>query len=131
MNAAEEFLNVISEYKRKVICASIVIDWDSRECGLKWLKIPADNKKGDSKITLKMGYSTDDFKKFLEDLDFQYDSGFGYQVIFGYIWCEDGSWFERKEYDGSENWVLKQMPLIPFYLIPEIHNIKNVSRETF
>jgi hypothetical protein len=131
MNAAEEFLNVISQTKKKVICASIEIDWDSREWGIKWLKIPADNKKGDSKIVLKLGYSNKDFKKFLEDLDFQYDSGFGNQVISGYIWCEDGSWFERREYDGSENWALKEMPLIPSYLVPEFGLVKNVSRETF
>ena len=37
-------------------------------------------------------------------LDFEYDSGYGSQNLFGYIWYKDGTWSERGEYGGSEWW---------------------------
>jgi hypothetical protein len=37
-------------------------------------------------------------------LDFDYDSGFGGQVLEGNIWYNDGTWSKRGEYDGSEWW---------------------------
>ena len=40
----------------------------------------------------------------LDLLDFEYDSGYGSQVLFGYVWFTDGTWLERFEYDGSECW---------------------------
>lgn len=42
--------------------------------------------------------------------DLSYDSGFGGQELFGYIWYEDGTWSERGEYDGSEWWEHKDRP---------------------
>ena len=46
----------------------------------------------------------------LTQLDFEYDSGFGCQYLFGYIWYADGTWSERGEYDGSEWWDHKKRP---------------------
>ena len=40
----------------------------------------------------------------LPQLNFDYDDGYGYQKLFGYIWYEDGTWSDRGEYDGSEWW---------------------------
>lgn len=37
-------------------------------------------------------------------LDFEYDSGYVGQELNGYIWYADGTWSDRKEYDGSEWW---------------------------
>lgn len=51
----------------------------------------------------------------LKLLDFQYDSGYGCQELFGNIWYEDGSWSERGEYDGSEWWEYKFCPEIPYH----------------
>ena len=45
-----------------------------------------------------------------------YDSGYGTQYLFGVVWFTDGTWAERHEYDGSENWVRKQCPPIPHHL---------------
>ena len=45
-----------------------------------------------------------DLKDVLPCLDFDYDSGYGCQYLFGYIWYTDGTWSERAEYDGSEWW---------------------------
>lgn len=66
-------------------------------------------------VILKVG---GDVGKFLEKLDFKYDDGFGGQELFGTVWLNDNeSWLERGEYDGSEWWVLKQLPKIPKNLI--------------
>ena len=43
-------------------------------------------------------------------LDFDYDNGYGWQELFGYIWYTDGTWSERGEYDGSEWWEDKKIP---------------------
>lgn len=43
-------------------------------------------------------------------LDFEYDSGYGGQKLFGYIWYVDGSWSDRGEYDGSEWWQHQTVP---------------------
>ena len=43
-------------------------------------------------------------------LDFNYDNGYGGQELFGYIWFTDGTWSERREYDGSEWWERKERP---------------------
>ncbi len=43
-------------------------------------------------------------------LNFEYDSGYGGQELFGYIWYTDGTWSERDEYDGSEWWNHQVMP---------------------
>tara|TARA_Y100000310_G_scaffold280897_1_gene300956 strand:+ start:1085 stop:1372 length:288 start_codon:yes stop_codon:yes gene_type:complete len=46
----------------------------------------------------------------LPRLDYDYDSGYGGQRLFGFIWYKDGSWSERGEYDGSEWWTHKTPP---------------------
>ena len=45
-------------------------------------------------------------------LDFEYDSGYGGQYLHGYIWYKDGTWSERREYDGLEWWEHKERPPI-------------------
>ena len=67
-------------------------------------------------LHLLKGYSEEEYAKFLECLDFEYDSGYGSQKLFGMIWYDDGSWSERDEYDGSEWWSLRSLPEIPEWL---------------
>lgn len=54
-----------------------------------------------------------EWAKFAEDLQFEYDDGYGTQNLFGTVWFNDGSWLERGEYDGSEWWEYKSVPVIP------------------
>ena len=49
----------------------------------------------------------------LERLDFDYDNGYGGQELFGIIWYEDGTWSDRREYDGSEWWEHHKCPDLP------------------
>jgi hypothetical protein len=52
----------------------------------------------------------------LNDLDFEYDSGYGQQELYGIVWLTDGSWLSREEYDGSEWWQHRFLPPVPLYL---------------
>lgn len=101
-NAKKEFLSAIEG--SKVICAYI----DYQE--FKW------NDEGEAKslkVSLKKGYSKEDFQSFIEKLDFTYDDGYGTQELFGTIWLENNHWLSRLEYDGSEYWQYNCCPKIP------------------
>lgn len=101
-NAKEELLKLL-EGKAKVKCATITNgdEWD-------------EDKKD---ILLKVGYSENEWTKFLKSLNFDYDSGYGGQELFGTVWLEDGAWCTRGEYDGSEWWEHNQLPEIPSELL--------------
>ena len=94
-NAKEEFLDVIKN--DEIVCA----------------KISRGRYKDDDDykfIVLKKGHTKKDLDKFLTELDFIYDGGFGGQELFGIIWCKNGVWFDRYEYDGSECWDRHKYP---------------------
>lgn len=55
---------------------------------------------------------TQSFYDFLANIDIEYDRGFGRQHVFGHVVFNDGTWLERAEYDGSEWWEYKKLPLI-------------------
>jgi hypothetical protein len=94
MNAKEEFIKHIGG--RKVLCAKIHGDY------------------GDPAVfNLTTGWGLYDWSKFLTDIDFEYDSGYGGQNLFGTIWYSDGTWSDRGEYDGSEWWDYHICPPIP------------------
>lgn len=96
MNAKQEFLSVTE--KQKVICAKVAISphWDIT-----------------TEFNLKPGYTEQEYQEFLTNLDFDYDDGYGTQHLYGIIWCDNGVWFDRHEYDGSESWESHKYPEIP------------------
>jgi hypothetical protein len=102
MNAKEEFLGMVKN--KVVICASISYEncWDREAC---------------SKHILPVTYTEEQYNAFVESLDFEYDSGYGGQELFGTVWFKDGTWANRGEYDGSEWWDYHVCPTIPDYLI--------------
>lgn len=79
-----------------------------------------DDDIDDIKISLPPLHSKKDLDEFAEKIDFDYDNGYGHQVVYGVIKLTDGSWLERDEYDGAEWWELKRVPV--FGEIPQ--NIK-------
>lgn len=121
VNAKEELLNLINSphLKSKLIikCAIVSTQYLGESWGMGgsygWVK----NEEEDKSAKLKVGYSEEDYDKFFSDLDFEYDNGFGYQVLYGTIWFEDGTWAERHDYDGSEWWVIRKLPAVPNILI--------------
>jgi len=105
MNAKEELLRYVVNDGKKIKCATIAHGlWG-------FLKIAKE-------IVLKVGYSQEDYEKFLESLDFEYNSGYGGQELFGTIWMENNCWYTRGEYDGSEWWEFHSYPSISQECIP-------------
>ncbi len=105
MNAKTE-LQEILEKKAKVKCAQII-----KGCEY------YDDNKPCLQFDLKINHTEDDFLDFLNRLDFNYDSGFGKQELFGTVWLEDGTWLSRNEYDGTEWWEHNIQPNIPIKLL--------------
>ena len=99
-NAKEEFIKTVTGLK--VICAEIV------KCDNDY-----EFNENCSSYQLKVGHSDEEYNEFLREIDFNYDSGYGGQELFGTIWCGAGVWFDREEYDGSEWWDMHQYPEIP------------------
>lgn len=97
-NAAMELLRIVNHTGSKIICAEISIQhsWEDS-----------------TSFFLKKGYSQEDYERFINSLNFDYDAGFGGQNLFGTVWLEDGSWLARGEYDGSEWWNHLKLPEIP------------------
>jgi len=67
-------------------------------------------------FNLPILYTAKEAEDFLDSLDFEYDSGYGIQEIYGTIWFEDKTWATREEYDGSEWWEYQEQPEIPKHL---------------
>ena len=90
MNAKEELLNHIKGREVKYVQIEHELDW------------------GGTNIKIE-----GTLEEVLPRLDFDYDSGYGCQELFGTIWYTDGSWSDRGEYDGSELWQYQKCPALP------------------
>jgi hypothetical protein len=111
-NAKQEMLNFIGE--DAVLCA--YVDYDDGDGG------------HFEPVALKCGYTKDGWEGFLKALDFNYDNGYGAQMLYGKIWFKNGSWAERDEYDGSEWWAYRKRPDIPVALIADKVNEWGISQ---
>jgi len=101
MNAKQEFIQHVGI--RTVLCATVMYT------GGMWLLDDSASKT----FNLKALHTPEDYNRFLSDLDFNYDAGYGGQEVFGTIWYTDGTWSDRWEYDGSEGWQSNSCPEIP------------------
>lgn len=89
MNAKNEFLRYIFEMSQTVRCAVV------------------------NDFTLSQHASYSEYERFLEDIDFNYDEGYGTQELFGTIWHKDGTWSTRDANEGgAERWVHHSCPEI-------------------
>ena len=98
-NARKEFLKDVAN--DAVVCARLAtigeFDCDTSEYIFNY-------------IDLRPGYTDVEYQEFLKKLDFEYDSGYGAQKLFGEILCENNIWFTRAEYDGAEWWIRHECP---------------------
>lgn len=101
-NAKEEFLQ---ETKNETVVAAEISCYEMHFSG-------EDSKN----FYLKSNYTQIEWEYFLNQLDFEYENGYGTQHLYGTVWLTDNAWLERGEYDGSEWWVYKQVPSLPDYL---------------
>ena len=118
-NAKKELLDLLRG-KSKVKCAEIKHER---------VYYASDELKEQTKLSsLPVGYTQEQWDKFMDSLDFNYNAGWGLQELYGLIWLEDGRWCDRGEYDGSEWWTYNIRPEIPEYLInPDLTNIQDHS----
>jgi hypothetical protein len=104
-NAKQELLGALERVGGVIKCATIKRDkgyWDDDDI---YTSSPA--------ILLKEGYTPAEYEEFLEKLNFEYDNGYGGQILHGIVWLmEDNTWIERGEYDGSEWWEYRKCPQI-------------------
>lgn len=110
MNAKKELLERIEgankwlEKPAKIKCCEIRMDY--------WELSDTSNE-----ILLREGYTQEEYEEFLNKLDFEYDSGYGLQHLYGTVWLtEPGIWMDRQEYDGSEWWEFYKCPSVPDHL---------------
>ena len=104
MNAKEEFLKATEGTEIK--CCQV---FRFHEC----------NNEG--KILLPINYTKDEYRSFLNKLDFEYNNRQELLEVQGLIWLKDGSCFERIEASNDfhlkrERWNLITIPPIPNYL---------------
>lgn len=92
INAKKELLDIITSRNLTILKIEITythINWD-------------DNTTITKNITT------------LDDLNFDYDAGYGSQELFGVVYCKDSNnrpvWLTREEYDGSEWWDINTIP---------------------
>lgn len=105
INAKEEFDRWVKfwqrDKKRKLKCAYISY-MDNETCNMRDYHLP-------------VGFSTQEYEKFLKEIDFEYTcEGYAYWSLDGYIWYDDGTWDERhyNAEDGcwEEYWVHIAVP---------------------
>jgi hypothetical protein len=100
MNAKEELLDQV-KHGGRVLC----------------LKISYGVGTYEQTFNLKIGFTEQEWNDLLNKLDFDYDDGYGGQELFGMVWLKDGGWLERGEYDGSEWWEYRCVPIVPEELL--------------
>ena len=98
-NAKEDFLSEVEG--KQVLCAKLGTGLDFYD------------NVYEIEYILPIGHTDELYSKFLNTLDFEYDSGYGGQELYGFIWYIDGTWSERGVYDGSEWWEYMTVPAIP------------------
>lgn len=113
INAKHELLEFLESVGNpKIICAYIDPSFAFYGKNMK-------RRKYGERIVLRVDYSKQEYKKFLQLLNFEYDNGYGSMEITGTVWCHDSNlavpstWLTRDEYDGSEWWVYNTLPKIP------------------
>ena len=92
-NAKKEFLNTINKVRATVL----------------WARFQSESK---SLVTLAPTDSGNKqhWDKFLEELDYNYNSGWSGECTEGVIMLSNNCWFARADYDGSSCWVLCEKP---------------------
>lgn len=92
INAKQELLNIIT----------------SRNLTILKIEIKYTHINWDDNTTITKNITT------LDDLNFDYDAGYGSQELFGVVYCKNSNnrpvWLTREEYDGSEWWDINTIP---------------------
>jgi hypothetical protein len=101
MNAKTELLDLHKQVLIDIKCANVIF------------KQRYVNGGKTRQALLKVNHTPEELYSFLNELDFDYDDGYGGQELFGTIWFVNGTYATRREYDGSEWWEHHKCPEIP------------------
>jgi len=122
MNAKNELLDKIKNLS-EINCAFIEVDNTAQmvydlmngitKDRFALTSVPNENLLPQFKVILPLSYSEEEYKKFLNELNFDYIEGHGAQFITGTVWLKDNTWLARREYDGMEWWEHVVIPKIP------------------
>lgn len=107
MNAKKELLELIADCGI-IKCATVSYSEEAEFDTLTGKYIEGTGDK-----ILPVSYTQEKYEEFMKSMDFNYDSGFGGQEVYGTIWFKNGTWATRGEYDGSEWWEEHKLPEIP------------------
>lgn len=80
---------------------------------IKWARIyrlAQDPEDDNDYIELRPDHTEEEYKTFLEWLNFWYDDGYGMQEVGGTVMFTDNTWLYRYEYDGAECWRMASVP---------------------
>lgn len=95
-NLLQETLEELESLDKEISWARIQCDYD--------VELPKEQ------IILAPNHSQEELENFFRSLNFNYDSGYGGQHVFGWIVFTDKTWLSREEYDGSEWWQFNKCP---------------------
>ena len=116
INARQEFLYAIG--KRLVKCAHVI----HKNGG-----IEANTEPILTESILKVGYTNEDYQRFLDSLNYEYEDGWGTQELYGNVWLTDDTWYSRGEYDGSEWWEYHKYPDVSDGCNQEVQTPKEID----
>lgn len=105
VNASQEFEELATGLRNNaaILCASLMFMGDGHP---------------EKPIFLKKGYTREDYDRFLDKIDRNYQNNYQqFHLLYGNVWLDDGTWFERQRTDGSfgfvEVWKHNEFPPIP------------------
>jgi hypothetical protein len=100
----ERIVNARAEFEKHIKDNNKILAATFYTYGLESERDSKDNDTTSQDYTLFVGYTEAEYEQFLSQLDFEYNSLYGTQHLFGTIWYCDGTHSVRQEYDGSEWW---------------------------
>lgn len=80
---------------------------------IKWARIYRYGQDVDDEncyTVLRPDHTEEEYKTFLECLNFWYNDGYGSQEVDGTVMFTDNTWLYRYEYDGAECWRMASVP---------------------
>jgi hypothetical protein len=97
----------VKEWLNRVLWAAISYDY-------------YEDKDNATRAILKSTRTVEDEMNFIKVLQgINYNDGYGLQQLFGTIVFKDGTWMERREYDGSEWWEHYRVPTEPIWQLED------------
>lgn len=111
INAQDELLLAIQQAGKTSLDVQAIIVGISKDYVISENDLITNPNRFECIFRLPKKWTSDEWLTFLKQLNFNYAGDeYGEQELYGYVWFKDGSWLERYEYDGREEWHFKHTP---------------------